>query len=416
MEHTMESLFLKAKGPFFDKQDMLMFDIGNGQFEKGEAICVANPTYDLTFKLLFTPMERNTQFGGLTAKKHSDKRLISLLNSIIYPHFENNPQSEHIISVDLESTEMLAKNDVENEKMEKQLTALRCDIVCKCTILKEQHTQKTSTFVIYFDIEMQRAEVPGRIRAFLRYKDILKEHFPDTGENDIRLIAFLNYETSSAISNAAMAAVGIDPVTNNITLLDADTIEISQLSKMIGLKTVIKKLMDDEEIRITSDIPLKTNGKEWLKLLGLQWWANKTKNDCRYTVPQDVSCAEVKEALQLLNHKGITDEALQNEYQKILGAKTVAQVFEERGEERGEQRGRAEGEIEGKITGKLEILINGFIETQQIFPFMIAGLEQHSLMEDRVRKVWQESNNPKKTEDLLEKFLQTLHEAALLGK
>jgi hypothetical protein len=33
-----------------------------------------------------------------------------------------------------------------------------------------------------------------------------------------------------------------------------------------------------------------------------------------------------------------------------------------------------------------------------------------------VKKVWNESSNPKKTDELLEKFLQALRDAALLGQ
>jgi hypothetical protein len=417
-----ESLFLRAKGLCRDvageKSGIRKeFDVGNGKFEKGEFVCIANPTYDLTFKLLFTPMENKYNFQeNLVSKESSERRLMSLLNSIFYPDFEEYPTNEHITRVELRPTELLAsKDEIANEDIRKKLKALRCDIVCQCTVEKSGR-RKGSTFFIYFDIEMQRADIPGRMGAFLRYRELLKDHFAQANEDSVKLVAFLNYKTQGlAVTNAVVAAVKIDPETGAVTLIDDNSVHESELSKIIGLPAVIEEIKGNKTIIVTGK-PLKQNGKEWLKLLGVQWWATESKRKShRYIVPCDISCDEVKESLKVLSQKGISDEALSKEYDKILSAEATAYNLEEKGRKEGEKKGREEGLKEGELKGKLESLMRNFIKGRGIDDDDVEGIMPQSLHNGFIHQVWEELKSTNKTEEKYGSFLQELEDRGLMA-
>ncbi|MDR2812772.1 MAG: hypothetical protein LBB05_03245 [Puniceicoccales bacterium] len=103
---SQESLFLRAKGECWTVEDdgtSRRFQTrDNEEGETGKAISIANPTYDLTFKSLFTPTDSKLIPEELGDQIHSNKRLMSLLNSIIYPDAVDNPDSERIIAVAFE--------------------------------------------------------------------------------------------------------------------------------------------------------------------------------------------------------------------------------------------------------------------------------------------------------------------------
>ncbi|MDR2371658.1 MAG: hypothetical protein LBD60_00750 [Puniceicoccales bacterium] len=210
---SQESLFLRAKGKYQIVEDdgtQRRFQIGAGEteedYEEGEAVPVANPTYDLTFKLLFTPADPKLGFGDLGDESHSNRRLMSLLNSIIYPDAASDLSSERIVEVKLEPTEILTRSHSSNKELDRAMTVLRCDIVCKCTI-KKMGKHKEETFFIYFDIEMQRAKLKERINNFFGYRDVLQQKYNTT---DVRLIAFLNYPTDGIVQETVSGSFRFD--------------------------------------------------------------------------------------------------------------------------------------------------------------------------------------------------------------
>ncbi|MDR1435041.1 MAG: hypothetical protein LBI77_01380 [Puniceicoccales bacterium] len=420
------SLFLRAKGPYDSSKNRdyggkYAFDIGDGKFERGEFICIANPTYDKTFKLLFTPVnitDTDPVFVQLCNVKSSKLRLMSLLNSIIYPHFEKDERAEHIVEIELETTELLAGQDEDDdnndETFEKALKALRCDIVCKCTVQKSHQakTSKSETLFVYFDIEMQRADIPGRINAFLRYRDILKNKFKVKEDDEVKLIAFLNYKTQGvAMANVVVTTVAIDSGTNTLRLVDErEAVEAAKLSKLIGLPAIVEEIKSNNEVKI-SDAPLGTYGREWLKLLGTQWWAEReNKESDRYVVPQNADCPGVREALTVLSRKGITDEALREEIDRLFSAKNTAKQLQQRGKE----EGREEGEKIGALKEKLKTLMKNFIKKQEFDDDDIEEIEGHSLAKDFVKEVWDSLAENLKNQGNLGDFIAILGEKGLL--
>ncbi|MDR0740285.1 MAG: hypothetical protein LBF34_01080 [Puniceicoccales bacterium] len=414
---SQESLFLRTTGKCQTVEEdgtQRRFQIGAGEteedYEEGEAVPVANPTYDLTFKLLFTPVDPQLGFRDLGDESRSNKRLMSLLNSIIYPDATNNPNSERIVKVELEPTELLTQSHSKNEELDRALTALRCDIVCKCTIQK-QNRQNQQTFFIYFDIEMQRAKLKKRIDNFFGYRNFLEQKYKT---KDVRLIAFLNYATDSVVQDTVSGDFCFDREKEAFVPIGESVDEAKKrTSPVIGLRTVVAAIQEGKEVVIMPDKPLKSEGKEWMKLLGVQWWASLAGNH-RYVVPMQVQCPGVKESLQILNHKGITDAALQAEYSKIFDANKLLEASKEEGWEEGEAAGRKEGRKEGEQIGQLKGLMQGFI-AGQFFDFLANGLDSQFLSEDFVRNIWNTlPPSANRTEKKLEDFLQALRERDLL--
>ncbi|MDR2812567.1 MAG: hypothetical protein LBB05_02120 [Puniceicoccales bacterium] len=435
-----ESLFLKAKGPYQkfkpDADNIIngecSFEVGKEEggeniWKKGRCILIANPTYNLTFKSLFMPVDNKVGLEKLGDKEHANGRLMSLLNSIIYPDFESDAENERIIKVECKTPNLLTTNKGgESEDLKNILTELRCDVVCRCMIQGTNRMDKKGVFFVYFDIEMQRANVPGRIAAFMRYREILQNTF-SLGENDeMRLVAFLNYRTSEATSvgNVVVAAVIIDPKTKEVRLVDEkDAIREAELSKLIELPAVVDEIQSSKEIKIASR-SLRASGREWLKLLGIEWWAKHVKTEKkgkghRYVVPIDVSCEKVKESLKILSHRGITEEMLRREAEKVLGAEATARAFEERGEKRGEERGEERGKKKGQEEEQRKQLgkLMGIFIKENRFSSDIAGIfEPNSLTRDFVRNVWNSLENPDKTKELYGVFCQELESRGLIAE
>ncbi|MDR1366622.1 MAG: hypothetical protein LBJ13_01800, partial [Puniceicoccales bacterium] len=408
------SLFLRARGPYRNlqvdednpKNGQCDFEIKGEEvsYVSGECVLIANPTYDLTFKSLFTPSDGLGEWGD---QEHALGRLKSLLNSIIYPEFEKKSDSEHIIKVELCDTESLK---MENDKGAGQaLRVLRCDIVCKCTIQKKNQRQ-SEVFFIYFDIEMQRADVPGRIRDFLNYRKTLQKKL-NVEEDSMKVIAFLNYEhTFPSVANAMLVTAIEDQETGSISFVDpSSSIMLKDLSKLISLPSIVRKINEGNAVQIMSKSQsLNENGKEWLKLLGVQWWAQEAKDkeeNHRYVVPVGVGCEEVKGALMILNHKGITDEALQEEYERIFGGEATARAFERRGREEGEKR------------KMIEMLMKNFIKGRAIDDDDVEEIRKKSLDGAFVRGIWESLNNAaNKTEENYEAFLRELRVRNLMAE
>jgi hypothetical protein len=102
-----------------------------------------------------------------------------------------------------------------------------------------------------------------------------------------------------------------------------------------------------------------------------------------------------------LNYKGITDEALQREYDRVANAEAVAAAFKEEGRE----EGRKEGEAIGLQKGQLKSLMQVFISSGQFLDCLSVGLDRHS--EDSVKQLWNELSEAK-TAKQYESFLQIL--------
>jgi hypothetical protein len=224
------SLFFKAmaedksvaEGEFLYKFKVRTGNTNEEYEEKeGGGISIANPTYDLTFKLLFLT-DKDSSEGSqghveFIQPEKTQRTLISLLNGLYYPKFvsdDQTPQENRIIKIEVVDSTLLKfrKTDPEEKSksgrtgslFENSLQELRCDIVCKCDL--GPSNEETSThYVLYFDIEMQRKHISGRDGEFVEYVKALKRKYG----KEVHLLAFLNYETNEkgAVSRGTMAFV-----------------------------------------------------------------------------------------------------------------------------------------------------------------------------------------------------------------
>jgi hypothetical protein len=362
------SLFLRAKGPYKlirGRKDQVRFAIEDGKYKIGRRICVANSTYDLTFKSLFLGGGE-----GLASAENAMKRLMSLLNSLCYPNAENDPNEPHIIRIETVNGELITKCAIKskvktNSDFENQLGALRCDIVCKC-IVQSQLSEAKQTIILYFDIEMQRKNIPGRIDEFLVYQHKLQGEYKD---GEVKVVAFLDYKTEEAVERTAFRRV-IEKSDGTIVLAENAK---KELYPMISLKVVVKDILEGKDVEIVAGQPIGEKGKEWLKLLGIRHWAQRKCGDpkdkrCQYYIVPAVAKGynpELAEALRFLQEENLADKAteFQGEVDKVFDAKRTAKNLQKEGEKLGEKL----GEIKGEIKGLFDMFIGfGSISGQKI--------------------------------------------------
>ncbi|MDR1435344.1 MAG: hypothetical protein LBI77_02980 [Puniceicoccales bacterium] len=434
-----ESLFLKARGPYKalkEDKDQYSFEIGEEKYEQGKYICIANPTYDLTFKSLFVGIDDIEEEKSENSPQKAKQRLISLLNSLFYPEAENNSNEVHVISVEvvdgtiktlqkLGDTETKANTKVKSKKLktgeikpktntkskskkEKSLTELRCDVVCQCKVGSVPNTNEpleSELCALYFDIEMQRVNQGNPIRRFLSYQEKLKNRYRPS---KVYVIGFLDYSTNLAVEKTKMGRLVQDPESKK--LVAAPEEQDIDLQPMIGLKNVIGSILEGKDIEIMKNQKIGQTGKEWLKLLGVRWWAkNRKKNekDQYYIVPAEPQSQEVKEALNILkmNSEIINEKLFKQEVNRIFDAEEIANAIRAEGELNGERRGQLQGELKGRLQG----IMRNFAKNREIGDDEIEGFEKNSLEESFVGEVWKQMSmsnvpNAKNVNDFIQFF------------
>jgi hypothetical protein len=242
-----------------------------------------------------------------------------------------------------ESETKKAKNQPNSEK-ERTFRERRCDIVCRCELEDNGDGKKNGVYALYFDIEMQRTNTGDPIRRFLEYQKLLENKYSE----EVIVIAFLNYRTEQVVENTAMGRIIEDPKTGKRVAAPEE--EKAILQPMIGLEKATSSILKNEDIEIMKNKKIGQKGKEWLKLLGIQWWAEKEKDEKGetgksneyYVVPR-VSDGEIKGALEALEKANVKQEFFQAEVDRIFDEQKI--LDEEK--EKSRQEGKEEGEKSG---------------------------------------------------------------------
>ena len=342
------SLFLKAGESMNESDKKRDFIVNDGHdVIRGPSMIIADPTYDITFQAMFPD------------NSEGKSRLLSLLNSLLYPKCDlKNPNHKMIREVEFSKT-TIEKRVPEGEGkknaggMENQFKQFRCDIVCNYTIgTKNQHEDQIKKIVIsYYDIEMQRSKLKNLEKELLEYAQELKKQY-----NPAKVLTFLKYQIKD------------NQIANEVALIPSVVVIRGQKDKMkqnedndafgfmISLPSIVDSIQKGEPIKIQEDgEELGVDGKEWLKLLGVSHWATQEMigDDLTgyYYVPTNVSCNEVRTAMEFVK-KGEIDPILYQEQIKMLfSAESTAKQLREEGMEEGIKVGKEEGIKEGMEKG-----------------------------------------------------------------
>ena len=305
-------LLLLKKGVLDRKTGNFYFFISNEeQFPfKKSIILLVDPTYDSTFQILF----------GIDG---CEERLKDLLNALLFPD-KNGPR--------IESVKFLS-----NEKRNKN--SLRSDISCEIDI-------NGCKYVV--GIEMQRKDKGYLNKRLFNYGTTLRNN------NQYKDYISLGFSCSSNI------------ITNHVwlektskegkTFLDyIKTIEIN-------VDHELSNISDGNDIFINGK-KINNEGKEFIKLFGLNKWAVKQGN--RYAIPdyriynlsQSKSINECFGILSSINDEALTEIMLDEQYYQDIVNENRNYGFNqgfEQGKEEGFEQGREEGKKEGKEEGKKE--------------------------------------------------------------
>jgi hypothetical protein len=217
------------------------------------------------------------------------------------------------------------------------LSALRCDIVCKCTV---QGLGEPQTVVLYFDIEMQRENIPGRIEEFLKYRQLLEEQYK---KGEVKVVAFLDYQTDKAVEMTSFQRV----IKKGSDIVPAEDVTKLTLYPMVGLKRTVHDIFNGKDIEVIDGKLIGNTGKEWLKLLGIRHWGRRKdpKNrKCEYYVVPAITennSKQIMEALEFLREENLNElkELFQNQVDMVFDAKKSVARIQAKGLQEGEKRG-----------------------------------------------------------------------------
>jgi hypothetical protein len=344
---------------------------------------------------------------ALASTQNANRRLISLLNSLVYPEADNDTSKEHIIAVEIVDGTIITHEKLGDSKTktnsghENALKELRCDIVCKCKLGSNVASQTANNLcVLYFDIEMQRKNIKHRMDDFLAYQQNLQERY----RQPVKVIAFLDYTTGKAVEFTRMAREVMGKDGHPVPAQDQVDVPFQP---MIGLKAAVEDILSGKTIVIIDEKVIGNAGKEWLKLLGIRWWARRMQKNptCEYyVVPSDVRSDSVKEAFSILQKDKINDEAFQIDVNRVFNAKKTIDNIREDGREEGEAIGILKMLGNCFITGGVEIL-------DMVIPS--CGIGENSLDESFAREVWGQLSNVPDTKNV-DDFIQILRDKGLI--
>jgi hypothetical protein len=372
---------------------------------------------------------------ALASTQNANRRLISLLNSLVYPEADNDTSKEHIVAVKIVDGTIITHEKLGDSKTktnsgrENVLKELRCDIVCECTVERPKcpgQEMKSQNYILYFDIEMQRKNVDRSIQRFLEYLNRLKLKYSD----EVRVIGFLDYPTTEVVEKTRMGRLVRDSKTGKMVAAPEE--RDTGLQPMIGLKKVTESILKDEDVKIMENKIIGPKGKEWLKLLGIRWWAKNV--ECEYyVVPSQVQSQEVKDALEVLRKEKVDQDLFQKEVANIFDAQKILDDLEnnkkQEGREEGREEGRVEGEaigilkgeaigvLKGEAIGVLKSLLNGFIDFHAISPTMTKHIKDSGklLPRDSVEAIGNNYIDEEKiTREKLDSFINQLESNGIL--
>lgn len=228
-----KSIFLNLKGKYnyISKNKKYSFDVLNGNKISCKSLkYLVDPVYDSTFKLLF----------GING---AEERLIGLLNSILFP----GQNEDKIRRLGYLTNEFHSFNQKGNKK------SLRADIVC------EIERNNNNKFVVA--IEMEIGDKGSLTQRLFDYGTSLRN------VNSSKNCFSLGISISSRVNSNYVKLM--KTTMNNTSTLDyINTVQVNIDNELI-------KVNGDEDIKINNKF-LENEGKEFIKLLGLRNWAEKS--------------------------------------------------------------------------------------------------------------------------------------------
>ena len=248
-----ESIFIrliKGKSEYDSKKKKFIFPLKNkDSFECHNISYIADPAYDSTFKMLF-------------ASNGKEKTLMDFLNSILFP--DEDEDEDKIIDLTYLVDEFHKLNQKHNKGM------LNTDLACKI------NTKNGKQYVLCLEMQISRQ------------KDFTKRLF-DYGTT---LRNFNEYENCYSLG----LSLGSEIWTNNVTSERKKDSQQTQLNYIklieIDISEEINKMKQNKTIKIKGK-KIKNKGKEYIKLLGIRKWGEKSDGRYKIPEPQFVSSNEI---------------------------------------------------------------------------------------------------------------------------
>ena len=310
---------LDLTGEIFNSGDTYYVEIcneNNGQgfveYTRKETLKLLDPTYDQTFKSIFTYGENMS----------SIPRLKSFLNSLLY-----NKYKESIVEIEYAPNELASLGD----KGRKNLLVF--DIIVKAKFESKKY--------IFIDIEIQTAFHSQLFMRQIKYANALYTNIKK--EILVLVLQVDNREESSFWTLAPYMITYSNPIQQN---------KINETFEIINLdikKTIelIKDIKDNESIQF-GDIIIGNKGKNWLKLIGLRFWVKKKEGYYFYLPKIKNACPEILGALEILSCFN------DSQAKEIIRSQIEKEKDFEDGYFKGKEEGKQEGKEEGKEEGKKE--------------------------------------------------------------
>ena len=256
-----------------DEKDNYLID---GKIITEKCITLADPTYGLTFKYLFS-------------QSSWEKRTISLLKSL-------NIQ-EDISNIEVLNTEFVEPNLTSNKQGE-PLRNLRSDLAFQLNSKDKSGYQ----YIELINIEMELKYPTNFLERLIEYGIVLKKRH-EKGEANIPVktlvLGFINYKGKYNIESKSYSLSEFSMEQNKFLKKVEDFLDII----VINLNEISSKLCNNETIFILGK-EVSTTGKNWLKLLSLRHWAkNIGKN--KFEIPNIQLDEEISSAFNYLKQSNI---------------------------------------------------------------------------------------------------------------
>ena len=339
-----------------------------------------DPSFDQVFKEIFSPTINSKEKSG-------NDRLLSLLNSLLFPNEEENK----FIKVVPWGNESPIMND-------KNFGCLKFDISCQATMKFKNDTRLV-------DVEMQLGkEADLKTRLFYYGSSLAR----DSKKKTI-ILGLIN----SGSSSKSFSSYEWGIYESDLLLQKKEKIEILDII-VINLKEQIKLIEEGKSV-IVNGKELGKEGKNWLKLLGIRHFEQQYRD--YYYLPKQINFEfeEIKSSFSLL--KNYNEDKLRSylnaeNYANSLLNFTRSQGIEEgkkegieKGRKEGIEEGRKEGIEEGRKENILDVLTALFMKNEELFEGLIETVDKDnsSFKKEEIKKKFNETKKYNRFIDLLGK-------------
>lgn len=297
----------------------------NREIVTNNYIKIVDPSYDQIFKKLF---EEGNPFYEIEGKQ----RLISFLNSIIFPDIKNDPQIYEIERLSNENTIMNSN----------ALGLLRYDILCKAKC-KTKYAQKNEKSI---NIEMQLSCDSNLRQRLINYASTVYRLY----NLETIVLCLVNSKSDKDIFATSLITL----ITSYQTKKKVENLNDFKII-VLNLPELIEQMNNKKEILIENK-KIEAIGRNWIKLLGIRNWGIKELD--RFILPSEINfeCKELLSTILMLKNTDEIDLA-----RAINNQKYIDGVLEEK-----EKEGEIKGEIEGKKKREIEIMINFFNQDEKL--------------------------------------------------